>query len=127
MYLFFLQFGPAPIIQFSRGGKAAQTPELLKLLLLNNERPQFLTLVKQGRGNSDLNCEPAALHEAFTSSQKYQTKVEKAIVPARAHVPQLMVLPKASEAKLTASGFAAMAVINIADEMVVVWKQVSIR
>ena len=49
------------------------------------------------------------------------------LLPARAHVPQLMVLPRASAAKLTASGFAAMAVMNMADEMVVVWKHVSMR
>ena len=38
-----------------------------------------------------------------------------------------MVLPKASAARLTASGFAAMAVMNMAEEIVVVWKQVSMR
>ena len=45
--------------------------------------------------------------------------------PASAQVPQLMVVPSASLARSTASGFAAIAVMNMADEMVVVWKQVS--
>ena len=47
------------------------------------------------------------------------------IRPASAQVPQLMVVPSASLARSTASGFAAIAVMNMADEMVVVWKQVS--
>ena len=47
--------------------------------------------------------------------------------PARAQVPQLMVDPRASLARSTARGLAAMAVMNIADEIVVVWKQVSIK
>lgn len=41
-------------------------------------------------------------------------------------MPQLIVLPRASAARLTDRGFAAIAVINMAEEMVVVWKQVSI-
>lgn len=45
--------------------------------------------------------------------------------PAKAQLAQLMELPKASLARSTARGFAAIAVMNIADEMVVVWKQVS--
>lgn len=48
-------------------------------------------------------------------------------MPASAQVPQLMVLPRASAARFTERGFAAMAVMNMAEDMVVVWKQVSIR
>lgn len=47
------------------------------------------------------------------------------VSPARAQVPQEMVLPSVSAAKFTARGLAAMAVMNIAEEMVVVWKHVS--
>ncbi len=47
--------------------------------------------------------------------------------PASAQVPQLMVVPRVSLARSTASGLAAMAVMNMAEEMVDVWKQVFIR
>ena len=47
--------------------------------------------------------------------------------PARAQVPQLMVVPRASLARSTASGLAAMAVINMAEEIVDVWNHVFIR
>lgn len=43
---------------------------------------------------------------------------------ASAHVPQEMVVPNASAARLTARGFAAIAVMNMAEETVVAWKQV---
>lgn len=42
-----------------------------------------------------------------------------------AHSPQLMLMPSAA-ARLTARGLAAMAVMNMAEETVVVWKQVFI-
>lgn len=45
-------------------------------------------------------------------------------IPASAQAPQEMGWPRASEAKFTAKGLAAMAVINIADEMQLVWKHV---
>ena len=44
--------------------------------------------------------------------------------PARAQVPHEMVVPSASAARLTASGLAAMAVMNMAEEMQDVWKSV---
>lgn len=47
-------------------------------------------------------------------------------MPARAQAPQEMGCPRASEARLTARGLAAMAVMNIAEEMQLVWKQVFI-
>ena len=47
--------------------------------------------------------------------------------PANAHVPQLIVEPRASRARSTAKGFAAMAVINMAEEIVLVRKHVSMR
>ncbi len=42
-------------------------------------------------------------------------------------MPQEMFWPSASVARLTASGLAAMAVMNMALLMVLVWKQVFIR
>ena len=45
-------------------------------------------------------------------------------MPAMAQAPQEMGWPRASDAKLTARGLAAMAVINMADEMQLVWKHV---
>ena len=47
-------------------------------------------------------------------------------MPANAHAPQEIGCPKASDARLTAKGLAAMAVMNMADEMQLVWKQVFI-
>lgn len=43
-------------------------------------------------------------------------------MPASAQVPQLIVWPRASAARFTARGLAAIAVMNIADETVVAWK-----
>ena len=43
---------------------------------------------------------------------------------ATAHVPQLMVSPMTSAARFTASGLAAIAVMNMAEETVVHWKAV---
>ncbi len=45
-------------------------------------------------------------------------------MPARAQAPHEIGCPRASEARLTARGLAAMAVMNIAEEMQLVWKQV---
>lgn len=45
-------------------------------------------------------------------------------MPARAQAPHEIGCPRASEAKLTARGLAAMAVMNIAEEMQLVWKHV---
>jgi hypothetical protein len=42
--------------------------------------------------------------------------------PARAHVPQLMLMP-AADARLTARGLAAMAVMNMADDTVLVCRR----
>ena len=46
--------------------------------------------------------------------------------PASAQVPHEIVFPSASAARLTASGLAAMAVMNMADETHEVWKSVFI-
>jgi len=45
-------------------------------------------------------------------------------MPARAQAPHEIGCPSASEARLTARGLAAMAVMNIAEEMQLVWKHV---
>lgn len=45
-------------------------------------------------------------------------------MPARAQAPQVMGCPRASEARLTAKGLAAMAVMNMAEEMQLVWNRV---
>lgn len=68
-----------------------------------------------------------ALSKSWSSPQLHCLYVPKVIrvSPARAQVPQLIVLPSASAARLTARGLAAMAVMNMAEEMVLVWKQVS--
>ena len=46
-------------------------------------------------------------------------------MPASAQVPQLICRPSACAARSTASGLAAMAVMNMAEEMVLVWKRSS--
>ncbi len=46
--------------------------------------------------------------------------------PARAQVPQEMGYPRDCVARSTARGLAAMAVMNMAEEIVLVWKQVFI-
>lgn len=45
-------------------------------------------------------------------------------MPALAQAPQEMGCPRASDARLTAKGLAAIAVMNMAEEIVLVWKQV---
>ncbi len=45
-------------------------------------------------------------------------------MPARAQAPHEIGSPRISEARLTARGLAAMAVMNITEEMQLVWKQV---
>ena len=47
-------------------------------------------------------------------------QISPGTIPANAQAPHEMGCPKVSEARLTARGFAAMAVMNMADEMVLV-------
>ena len=63
---------------------------------------------------------------SLSDTQDYGAS-QRATVPASAQVPQEMLWPSASLARLTASGLAAMAVMNMALLMVLVWKHVFIR